>query len=135
MARGVKGFLASEAFNRLCWLLDGPRAVWAGVGWGDIIPNRCVGEVVGQDSIIKGRDVVAFGTSQLQKKTKKKVLHKPNSSYRAVTEDTAALDLHQSASVVQVDGDIGRDTTGVTYGEPENPIELNTLVVKTWLNI
>ena len=31
-----------------------------------------------------------------------------------VTEDTAALDLHQSGSVVHVDGDTSRDTTRIT---------------------
>ena len=131
MTGGVEGGHAGETLHRLGWLLDHFRADRAVGVRRDIIANTRVGKVVGKDSFVECRDVMALGSTEFDEETKEKVFNKPDCSDRAITEDATALDLHHSCCVVQVNGDTCRDTTKVSDREPKDAIKFNTFVVIT----
>ena len=63
------------------------------------------------------------------------MLDEPDSSNRAITEDPSALYLNKPRRVMEMDGDIYLGTTAFIDGEPEDPIKLNSFVVKARLNV
>ena len=63
------------------------------------------------------------------------MLDEPDSSYRAVTEDPSALSLNKPRGVMEVDSDIHLGIAGVSDGEPEDPIKLDSSVVEARLDV
>ena len=78
---------------------------------------------------------MAQRSTEFEEKSKQEVFDEPESSDGAIVEDSRTLHLHQAGGVVEVDSDCSRHTVIITDGEPENPIEFNSFVVKARLDV
>ena len=125
----MEGLFASKTFHRFCWFPKrflANRAVRTGRG---VATN--VLKVVIEDSLVKGRNIMASLLAKFEEESKQEVLHKPDSSHRAITQDSTSLHLHHAGGVVKMNSNGCRDTTAVSSREPENSVEFYSFVVNT----